>query len=468
MWSTSPFLVLFVGLHLASICSAITHLRRGPQAGSTDPVILRGSVVVENPSSDENAPTLKRVPWSAKLMKDIVTWYDLTADQIKFSTCSSSVIVMEGDKLDKQDYAIGTIFVVDVAPWERNCGTPGIVPDVDQNDDVLFYEVVSRPKARKVPKIVNVTLPNGKVQQRKKPIETISFKIARVSGRDVIPEVDLSLTTGPGEPAPGAKAGDIVFFDNTPAGLAARQATLAHTTAHQSLLLPVSQRFLNLDRRFDLGEGVFVDARIAVNARIRNLTVIRAESLEYSYNQFLQADMNNTFLIPGNAPGPGTQASIQEEIPRFGFKDIRIPFIGRTSVIGYARVSTEFSVSASLPFNATSFIKGEFRTDVIAKFPNDFSTTVRDIQFASTEDPDLSFTGPDVVRGFMLMRPAVGLRIEIGRRASEANTGVGLGKLITSKVIIPPPFQPPEDELIKVGFCDVMSFKPRFLECCCL
>lgn len=98
---TMPFLDV-LAVQALIVIHAVTFLHKGPVGPNSEPVILRGTTVVSQSEDLNGEGVPKRVGWSAKLMRDVVTWYDLAENQIKFSICSESKVTLKVDMLDTE------------------------------------------------------------------------------------------------------------------------------------------------------------------------------------------------------------------------------------------------------------------------------------------------------------------------------------------------------------------------------
>lgn len=421
-------------LQLAATGYALTHMHRGPTARSGAPAVLRGSAVVDSYWGRGRSVERKRIGWTAQLKRDIVTWYELSDDGTSIRSCSGSQVTIAGPKLDRTDYAKGTVFVIDRADWEKLCAIPKLRSGIPEEDDVLFYEITAKPT---VAKDSSITLP-----------------IRIISGEGVVPVVDLDVSEQQGEPAPRAKNGEVQFF----------RTNAVNAVSRQSLMMPTSVRALGpLGFNSTITTGVSLGFNAGVEASIRKFRLKRLRGLRFGWEQRLAAEAGAFFEITKTLEKTATGRILQVPVPGFGFRTRRIPFVGRASAGAFVRVDWVLELVAETKLSASFNIRREIRHSVDAKiFPPNFNPTDLPPLKENSQSSSLQLGAEGSINGFAGVRPALGIEVGLGRKSAGGNIGVKLGLEVETRIKTPP-FEPFTGGGIKLGVCDKCHSLQGFL-----
>ena len=398
-------------------------MRSGPSEGKPE-VTLHGSAIVDSYWTG-TPETRKRVGWSAKLLKDVITWYDLQADKIMIKSCSRQHVELAGAMLDPTDYQPGSVFVIDMGDWESQCATPAVQSGIPEEDDVLFYEIKSVKNSE-----------SG----------LVNLEIARISGETVVPDVVLDVAEDQGTVVPDATEGQVEIFGDDEAASVTRQV----------ISLPATSRALNLGKNTSLIAEVGLDFNAGVSAKISGFRLVRLIGLKFAWTQSLVAEANAAFSVTKEVELTKDGRLIQIPVPGFGFRTRRIPFVGRASAGAFVRVDWVLELNAQTTVTAAFDVRREIRRRVEAKvFPPRFTTKPLDPLVPNRQSSSLDF-GVDAqagVTGFAGVRPSLGLEVGLGKKSAGGNIGVKLG-LELEVGIQSPPFEPFTDGGLKIGVCD--------------
>lgn len=414
----SLFLAFFIG-H----ADARTHMRSGPSANKPE-VTLHGSAIVDSYWSP-TAKTRKQVGWSAKLLKDVITWYDLSADKISIKSCSAQHVEFAGAMLDPTDYQPESVFVIDLADWESSCATPQVQSGISEEDDVLFYEIKS-------------------VKNTESGL--VNLEINRISGESVVPDVTLDVSEDQGTVVPDGTEGEVAIFGDDKAASVSRQA----------ISLPTTSRALNLGKNSSLTTEVSLAFNAGVSASITGFRLRRLRGLKFAWTQGLAAEASATFSITKEVEVTRDGRLIQIPVPKFGFRTRRIPFVGRASAGAFVRVDWVLELNAKTTVTASFDARREIRRSVEAKiFPPRFSTKPLKPLGENRQSSSLDF-GAEAeasVTGFAGVRPSLGVEVALGKKNAGGNIGVKLG-LELATTIKSPPFEAVSGGGLKIGVCD--------------
>lgn len=349
----------------------------------------------------------------------------MQTDKIRIKSCSSKHVELEGSMLDPSDYQPGSVFVIDVMDWERNCAAPQVQKGLPADDDVLFFKIKS--------------LDN--ISENK-----ISFAITRISGQSVVPEVVLDVEEGQGTRTPNGVPGEVEIFGDDQAASAARQA----------ISLPTLFRPQDLSKNTTLTTGVSLDFNAGVSASISSFRLVRLIGLRFSWIQRLTAEASATFSVTRELEATRTGLLLQAPVPGFGFRTPRIPFVGRASAGAFVRVDWVLELNAQTTVTAEFDIRREVRRKVEARiFPPSLSTKPLSPLSPNQQSSSLEFgaVAEASVNGFAGVRPALGVEVALGSKSAGGNIGLKIG-LELDTAIKTPPFQPLTSGGAKLGVCD--------------
>lgn len=401
-----------------SIILATTHLRLGPRKGEPS-VVLSGQAVVDsfwNPESNN----VKTVEWSANIKTDVVTWYDLTADNIRIQSCSANHVQLKGSMVDASDYNAGVVFVIDVTDWVQNCAMPRPQDNIPVEDDVLFYRVLSMSRDAS---------------------DTLTLSIERISGEAVVPEVILGVGEDEGEQTPGATVGNIEFTDRI--------------MKKDVVSIPNLSRRSQLRFNSSLTPEVRLGFSAGVGASISGFRLRRLRRLEFSWTQRLEAEASAFFEITKEVEVERTGRLVQVPVPNFGFRSRRIPFVGRASAGAFIRADWVLELNAGVTVAAGFDARREIRQEVRAKFLRG-SFEAKDLRPLRENRQSTSLTfGAEAsasIGGFLGVRPALGVEASLGSRGAGANIGVDVG-LGLDTTIMQPPFEAFNGGGARIGVC---------------
>ena len=417
------FLILLLLTFFSGHATARTHMRSGPSESKPE-VTLHGSAVVDSYWTG-TAETRKQVGWSAKLLKDIITWYDLQNDKITIRSCSPQHVELAGAMLDPTDYQPGSVFVIDLSDWENQCATPKVQSGIPEEDDVLFYEIKSIKNSA-----------SG----------LINLEITRISGETVVPDVVLDVAEDQGTLIPDGTEGQVAIFGDDEAASVMRQA----------ISLPTTNRALNLGKNSSLTAEVGLDFSAGVSASISGFRLVRLIGLKFAWVQRLTAEASATFSITKEVELTRDGRLIQIPVPGFGFRTRRIPFVGRAFAGAFVRVDWVLELNAQTTMTAAFDARREIRRQVEAKvFPPSFSTKKLNPLVPNRQSSSLDF-GAEAeagVTGFAGVRPSLGLEVGLGKKSAGGNIGLKLG-LELDVTIKSPPFEALTGGGLKLGVCD--------------
>lgn len=404
--NTSYFVLISLALILFFIHTDATRcLRRGPKERGSS-VVLHGDAVVQ-PVASSGSSSLQKIEWSAKILKDIVTWYDLQKDNVIIKSCSDKHIELEGNLLDSTDYEIGAVFVIDVDDWEAHCPAVSPKAGIPEEDDVLFFRI-------------------KKVKDLKE--DSITLSVRRTSGRGVVPEVDLGTCESHDVGSTTATVGDVTIIGDGEGPV-----------SRQTLSLPTSMRKQNVDKETTLTAGVSLKLNAGISTSITNFRLRRLRSIEFSWDQGIVAEASSVLTVAGKVESTRSGRLYQAPVPSFGFTTPRIPFIGRVTAGAYVRVDWTLELTAMTKFTASASIRKEIRRRVYARIRSfSFSTSPLPPTAPNRASASLSFGAEAGVNGFAGVRPALGVEVAFGRRNIGGNIGAKAGIELDTTIKTPP------------------------------
>lgn len=134
------------------------------------------------------------------LKHDVVMWDELEDDQVSFKQCEFyhrsrlAVVTFTGPMLDISDFRPGTVFAIEQAKFEMACykNLP-TYPDIDAEDDYSFFRIWKVVRAGRDGILVYMKL---------------------ISGRYVIPAVDIHVHRDEASPSQIDRLKDDIVYDN--------------------------------------------------------------------------------------------------------------------------------------------------------------------------------------------------------------------------------------------------------------
>ncbi len=429
-------------LYFSILVEAVSHLHQGPRNAEAPAVNLRGTVVVDKPDGNGSPADLKRFQWSAKILRDIVFWYELHKDSIEITNCTMDLVTLQGTMLNRTDYAIGTVFVIAEDEWSSRC--PEVMPDpeIDSNDQILFFLIASSPEL-------------GNDGNLKIPVQ-------RIAGDEVIPEVVLRVNLNATEAASNAKLGDTEIMSED----------RVSTSIRDEVLLRTSDRF-RFGSTHRVARKVEINWGIDVGLHIQEYRWVRKKIGWWKFSKTITIGMewDQRFWVAAWAkfhsekPSWDWDRSIdvlpRTAVPGFGFSGT-IPFVGHYSA------GATVQLEALLEFKA----KSEFEVQVDARYEK--RHRVRIVPFTVKVSRLAPMTSPSITgkmdftnkaSGFVGLRPTIMVGVTARKRTVVGvDAAAKLGVEVQSKLKFDPHFRPYSGRGFDIGICDKCHHLRAFLD----
>lgn len=401
------FFSSFLFLSLLLLCGEegqTLRVHKGPSSGNSVRK-LTGQTVYQ----PEDGSPWKLVTFTTDLKTDAVLWDELKEDGLTVESCSRNTrrrtasIVLTGDRIDVEDYNIGTSFVMGAADWERLCNARvRPVRGVDRSDDALFYRITRRSFQR---------------AQKK-----ITLRLAIISGRAVAPSVLFDVEP---LPSPTTLPAPVIFDDQY------QLRTVSTRTPADTLSLQQNsqRRLLDHLQNVTITAGVSIEIDAKVDAGIERFRLARLRRLEFRWEQFVSVEISATIEAIVSAENGVSRELTRKPIPKLGFS-LRIPFVGRVSAgvfvkldaVADLRVSARFRTTVSTSLNRRQLVTARLRSPRFNARPIP----------SRAENGQGGISLDSAVVGFRLtgfggIRPAIGVGVTLGRRGVEGNIGLSVG-----------------------------------------
>lgn len=411
-------------------------------------VMLKGSIVVN--SYDETRPDskgsqAKQVGWSAKIVKSVVLWDELSNDGFRITSASSKHVELEHNDIDDSDFQPGTVFVIDVDDWERASQTVDVVENIPEDDDALFFEITSSRKSE-----------NSKIY----------LLVQRIAGEDVVPEVDIDLGAGVDAVEAKSEVGDLTVYDDKRLSVAVRNGDELPAVMRSvdmaredgevagDFLPTVSHYTKGFVKKVTIFNGTDLTLDAQVTAEVTRFRFERKSLKIYvKWEQRLAAEAGARLqmLYRGDWKKEGLLVKVPTPL---GFSG-KIPFLGRASAGVLVGVDYVLELNAEASLDANFRIHREIRRDVSLQVFREvkLSSTLLEPLKPNSQTASLEVKGK--VYGFAGVRPALILEASLRKKALGANIGVTVGVDMNLQARNAPPFPAlTSGGGIKKGPCD--------------
>lgn len=385
---------------LISLTHARTHLHAGPTHGQNQK-ILRGRAKTRTPPADRSGGHLSDTPsrvvkFACHIKKDVLIWDELARDGVKFDACSFksgdklSRVRLSGSKLDLTDFQTGVIFTIEKGDFELSCRKPfAPVPGIDSSDNILFYKILKK----------TVLGPHS-----------VALVMKLIPGRFVVPEVDVSV--GEGDDDPHGEDFEIYDEDYMPHSTQ-RAVTLLQTNE----TLPVLSRFTSFQKTINLDFGAVLEVDAGVSARFFNFKVVRLLSLEFRWEQTLDAYVRATldiqFAFRKNLQGEFARYFI----PGLSFK-AGIPLVGSLEAGAFVGLNYVVELQAAVSLKAVFNANYRRHEEVTARIFSPSFDAVNKLPIGSGVSGDANLVIGESTAdfdGFAGVRPVVGVGLKYTR-----------------------------------------------------
>lgn len=430
---------------LLSSVEASTRRHIGPRRGQREKIV-HGRTMTKSPQSGgyagqrgnvgDGLPHL--VDFSCHIKRDIVVWDELVKDGITLDQCRfkpgerRSRIRLSGANLDYFDFEPGVIFVIEKGDFELGCGKElDSVPGIDDSDNILFYKIIRR-------RIIDP--------------QTIILNLKLVPGRNVVPVIDISISK---DPAPPMLEDFYIFEDDDMSGSSGRVISPMFENSTLPATDRVSKSFM---KTVTVASGVTFGVNAVVDVRFTNFKVVRLLSLEFRWEQSLDASLQASLTINAAYKDNKSGGIARAFIPGLSF-GVGIPLVGKLEAGAFVAVNwiveLEATVQATLKFNANYKRHEEVTASILSPSYN----AVNKLPFGSGASSSASLTlgAAATVRfqGFGGIRPLVGVSLKYTRRkfkifppktytetkSVDGAVGADIGLQLTT-TFTTPPFQP--------------------------
>lgn len=373
------------------------------------------------------------VAFSAKLLKDVLLWDELSKHQFRLSSCkilSPSVVHVEvtSPHLDHSDFSKGTAFVIASDHWTEACGALAPSSEISEHDPTSFFLIRN-------------------VVRRDGTHPTISLRLKRVPGSNVVPSCKVKKLPAHLRVAER----DSILFEKY-------EESVFHPTFRQLDFLPtipVQQPDVNLNSIYP---GATIRTVSSLDASVDNFEFVRFFGLEVSWEQSLRVNATSRLTASTSYRASDSREIYRKIIPDLSISQ-RIPFVGTFRVEAFKKMDVLQSISMDENLIAYVAATSENQMKVTAKFssktlsienllpPGFGSAGEGNVDFGSVIRHDVGITG------FFGVVPGISVVGSLGSTSYEAVADVALGMEASIQKQVPP-FRPLPDATRAFGVCD--------------